>query len=151
MRKYGRSRRKSMTSSKATRTITTRYFKLPYPPWEDAARFPMAALTSGPALRCLAIAVTAALRPGIWQIVFATARKGIVVTAARRRRVSAPIDTSRRQRASMNCLGENPGNLLRQRAMLGRCSTAERLFQLVGYISADEYSFAIGHLSGVSL
>jgi hypothetical protein len=30
--------------------------------------------------------------------------------------------------------------------MLRRCSAAERLFQLARYISADEYSFSIGHL-----
>jgi hypothetical protein len=91
----------------------------------------------------LAIAATTALSS---EIILATARKRIDVTAARRGCVNAPIDASRWQGTPMNCLGENPGNLLRKRAMLGRRSTAERLFQLVGYISPDEYAFAISHL-----
>ena len=101
--------------------------------------------------RLAGTAFTPALSSGIRQIILATARKSIVVTAARGCRVNPPIDTARWQGATMNSLCENPGNLLGKGAMLGSCSTAERLFQFVGYVRADEYSFTIGHLSGVSL
>ena len=80
------------------------------------------------------------------QIILPSTRKRIYITTAGRRRVNAPIDTSRGQRASMNCFGENSGNLLRKGAMLGRRSTTERLFQFIGDISADEHSFTIDHL-----
>lgn len=100
----------------------------------------------GPGFQLPIVATSAAFSSRIGQIMFATARKSIVVTASRRRRVSATIDASRGQRASMNCFGENSGNLLRKGAMLGRRSTTERLFQFIGDISADEHSFTIDHL-----
>src|SRR6266404_4969562 len=83
--------------------------------------------------------------PRIGQIIFATARKRINVPAPWGRCVSAPVDTSGRQCATMNGFGENSGNLLRQGAMLGRRATTERLFQFIGNVSTDEHSFTIDH------
>src|SRR5882672_12912423 len=79
------------------------------------------------------------------QIVSAPSRESVVATASRRRVRRAPIDTSRGKIAPVDRLGKNPGDLLRERAMLSRCTTPERLFQFVWHIGANEHSFAIGH------
>jgi hypothetical protein len=104
------------------------------------------ATKTGSGFQLLLFATSAAFISGESQIVLATAWERIDVPAPRGRRVGPPIDTSRGQRASMNCFGENSGNLLRKGAMFGRRSTTERLFQFIGDISADEHSFTIDHL-----
>ena len=96
--------------------------------------------------RCLAVlAPFAALFSRIGQIIFATARKRIDVTPPRRRGISASINATRRETASMNCFGQNSSNLLGKGAMLGRRATTKGLFQFTGDVSADEHSFAIDH------
>ena len=60
----------------------------------------------------LAIAAALAFIRRVTQILAAAARKGISGAASRRRSYRATIDTSRRQRASMNCLGENARDFL---------------------------------------
>jgi hypothetical protein len=100
----------------------------------------------------LAVLFTAAATfTGIGEIVFATARQRIVITAPRRRCVYASIDTSRRQAAAMNCFGEDSRNLLGKGAMLRCGATTEGLFQFIGHISTDEHAFTIDHFFGGSL
>src|SRR5882762_2441333 len=79
------------------------------------------------------------------QVVSAPSRERIIAAASSRRVGGPPIDTARRKIATVDRLGENPGDLLRERAMLSRCTTPERLFQFVWHIGANEHSFAIGH------
>src|ERR1700687_1400318 len=79
------------------------------------------------------------------QVISAPSRERIMAAASRRRVGSAPIDTARGKIAPVDRLGENPGDLLRERAMLSRGTTPERLFQFVWHIGANEHSFAIGH------
>jgi hypothetical protein len=55
--------------------------------------------------RLAVLATCTACFSRIGQIIFATARKRIDVTPARRRGVSASIDASRRETTSMNCFG----------------------------------------------
>ena len=46
----------------------------------------------------------------------------------------------------MYCFFENSGDLLRQRSMFRCCPAAKRLFQMVGYVCANEHAFPICHL-----
>jgi hypothetical protein len=46
----------------------------------------------------------------------------------------------------MDCFGKNACNLLRQGAMLRRCSPAKRFFQFIRHICTNEHSFSINHL-----
>ena len=45
----------------------------------------------------------------------------------------------------MDRFGQDARDLLRQGPVLSRGPAAEGLLQFIGYISADEHSFAIGH------
>jgi hypothetical protein len=51
----------------------------------------------------------------------------------------------------MNCLFENPRDLLRKRAMFGSRPATKRFLEVVGNVRAYENPFPISHLSIASL
>lgn len=50
----------------------------------------------------------------------------------------------------MNCLGEDARDLLRKCAVFGRGAPAQRFFQFVRHVGANENSFTIRHWFGLS-
>src|SRR5581483_2205597 len=129
----GRSLRYSRMRSARTRAITTTYFNILY------------------RSRLSIIVTPAILVRGIRQIVFAPSWERIRTTATRRGIRRAAIDTARGKIPTVNRFGQDARDFLRQRAMFRRRAPAERLFQLIRNVCANEYSFAIGHVVGVSL
>src|SRR5260370_42669233 len=93
----------------------------------------------------LSIFAAFSLGGSVRQVVSALSGERIAAAPARSRVRRAPSETSCGKIAPVDRLGENPGDLLRERAMLSSCTTPERLFQFVWHVGANEHSFAIGH------
>src|SRR5205807_395730 len=93
----------------------------------------------------LTILAALAFGRSVRQVVTTAAWKGIAAAASGGRIRRAPIDAARGQIASMDRLSKNPSNLLRERPMLSGGAPAQRLFQFVRHVSADENSFTISH------
>jgi hypothetical protein len=99
--------------------------------------------------RCLLVAGSLSRR-NIRYVNRAAARRGIGRPPSRRRLSIASIDTPGRQSPTMHGFFQNPRDLLRERAMLGRCAAPQRFFQMIRDVRANEHSLTICHLLSVS-
>ncbi len=87
-----------------------------------------------------------ALPPDSTALIGATSRHRIARSASRLRFLRAPIETSRRQATSMDCLFEDSRYLLRECSMFGSSAATQRFLEVVGNVRTDKNSFAISHL-----
>jgi len=58
----------------------------------------------------------------------------------------ASVHTPRREALPVNRFDQDPGNFLRQRAVLERGTPSQRFFEFIGHVRTNKYTFPIRHI-----
>lgn len=85
------------------------------------------------------------------QVILAAARMWIAGAPPGRRVRRAAIDAAGGQATTVYRLSQDTGNFLRKSPVFRGCFAAQRLFQVIWYVSTNKNAFAIGHFVWGSL